>query len=88
MPGTSILDGVSGDTPGSHPVPLLFSRIRSFMDRTDQLWDGHRINSRGIWMIRLVVSDIDGTLFDSDEIITDEAVELVRKLHRHGISFS
>lgn len=39
-------------------------------------------------MIRLVVSDIDGTLFDSDEIITDEAVELVRKLHQHGIFFS
>jgi hypothetical protein len=39
-------------------------------------------------MIKLVVSDIDGTLFDTDEVITKEAVELVSKLHQHGIFFS
>ena len=39
-------------------------------------------------MIRLVVSDIDGTLFDKDEILNEEAIRLVGKLHARGISFT
>ncbi len=39
-------------------------------------------------MIRLVVSDIDGTLFDKDEILDKEAVRLVQRLSGRGILFS
>ena len=39
-------------------------------------------------MIRLVVSDIDGTLFDKDEILDEEAVHLVQRLSGQGIFFS
>jgi Cof subfamily protein (haloacid dehalogenase superfamily) len=39
-------------------------------------------------MIRLVVSDIDGTLFDKDEILDEEAIKLVQRLYGQGILFS
>lgn len=39
-------------------------------------------------MVRLVVCDVDGTLFDKDEILDEAAVRLVAKLHAKGISFS
>jgi len=38
--------------------------------------------------IRLVVSDVDGTLLDSEKRLTDRAKDAVRKLREAGIGFS
>lgn len=38
--------------------------------------------------IRLIVSDIDGTLVDSKGILNNETIEAVRSLKSHGISFA
>jgi Cof subfamily protein (haloacid dehalogenase superfamily) len=38
--------------------------------------------------IRLVVSDLDGTLLDQKEEISSEAIELVRSLSQSGVGFS
>lgn len=45
--------------------------------------DGSRLPA-----IRLVVTDMDGTLIDSDEILSDKAVMLSRRLRDAGIMFS
>ena len=33
----------------------------------------------------LVVSDVDGTLLTKEKLLTDRAIESVRKLHQAGI---
>src|SRR5437588_1475620 len=38
--------------------------------------------------IRLVVSDVDGTLLTKDKILTDAAKAAVRRLHEAGIGFT
>jgi Cof subfamily protein (haloacid dehalogenase superfamily) len=38
--------------------------------------------------IRLVISDVDGTLVTPDKVLTDEAVLAVRELQKHGILFT
>lgn len=43
---------------------------------------------RGIVVIKLVVSDIDGTLVDRTEKLQEPAYELVKWLKEHGILFS
>ncbi|MDY4611162.1 MAG: HAD family hydrolase [Sphaerochaetaceae bacterium] len=39
-------------------------------------------------MIKLVVSDMDGTLIDADEVLSDKAIALSRRLKESGIMFS
>lgn len=39
-------------------------------------------------MIKLVLCDIDGTLIDSSEILSNKALVLAQKLHKKGIYFS
>lgn len=39
-------------------------------------------------MIKLVVSDLDGTMFDKSCVVPEEAVALVRRLHENNILFS
>ena len=36
----------------------------------------------------LVVSDVDGTLLTKEKLLTDRAIESVRKLHEAGIGFT
>lgn len=38
--------------------------------------------------IRLVLSDVDGTLLTSDKVLTDATVDAVRALHAAGIAFT
>jgi Cof subfamily protein (haloacid dehalogenase superfamily) len=38
--------------------------------------------------IRLLLSDVDGTLVTQDKVLTDRAVAAVRKLHNAGITFA
>jgi len=38
--------------------------------------------------IKLVVADLDGTLLDSDGMISEEAAEMIRKLRHSGVVFS
>jgi hypothetical protein len=38
--------------------------------------------------IRLIVSDMDGTLLDDDKEVHEEFWPLVRELHRRGVAFS
>jgi Cof subfamily protein (haloacid dehalogenase superfamily) len=38
--------------------------------------------------IALVVSDVDGTLLTKDKLLTDRAIDAVRKLHEAGIGFT
>jgi Cof subfamily protein (haloacid dehalogenase superfamily) len=38
--------------------------------------------------IRLLVSDIDGTLITSDKVLTDRTVDAVQRLHASGIRFA
>ncbi|MGC2174180.1 MAG: Cof-type HAD-IIB family hydrolase [Acidimicrobiales bacterium] len=38
--------------------------------------------------IRLVISDVDGTLVTPDKVLTDEAILAVRQLRKHGIFFT
>lgn len=39
-------------------------------------------------MIRLIVTDLDGTFLDKNREISDEAVEMVRTLQRRGVDFT
>ena len=39
-------------------------------------------------MIRLLLSDIDGTLVRSDKSLSDRSIEAVRKLHDADIHFA
>ena len=39
-------------------------------------------------MIRLIVTDLDGTLLDEDRTISDEAVEIIRAVSRRGVDFT
>ena len=39
-------------------------------------------------MIKLVVSDLDGTLLDDKKILRQEAVDCIRKLRKKGIYFA
>ena len=47
--------------------------------------DGKKINKA---KIRLVVSDLDGTLIGKDEVLSKKAIELSKKLHTAGVMFS
>jgi Cof subfamily protein (haloacid dehalogenase superfamily) len=38
--------------------------------------------------IRLVIADVDGTLVTQDKVLTDRAIEAVRRLRQQGIRFS
>lgn len=38
--------------------------------------------------IRLVLSDVDGTLLTHDKVLTDRAIKAVQKLHERGIHFT
>ena len=38
--------------------------------------------------IKLVVADLDGTLLDNEGMISEEAVEMIRKLRKSGLMFS
>lgn len=39
-------------------------------------------------MIKLVISDMDGTLIDKDEVLSDKAINIARRLHDQGILFT
>ena len=39
-------------------------------------------------MIKLVISDMDGTLIDRDEILSHKAIDIARRLHDQGILFT
>ena len=45
-------------------------------------------SDRGISPIRLLVSDIDGTLITPDKTLTDRTVDAVHRLHAAGIQFA
>ena len=38
--------------------------------------------------IRLMLADVDGTLVTPDKVLTDRAVDAVRRLHAAGILFA
>lgn len=39
-------------------------------------------------MIKLVASDMDGTLLDQNQYVPEETFDLIRRLHAHGIVFA
>jgi Cof subfamily protein (haloacid dehalogenase superfamily) len=44
--------------------------------------------SGGAVQIRLVIADVDGTLVNSQKVLTERSVEAVRSLHEAGIAFA
>ena len=43
---------------------------------------------RGDYVVKLVISDMDGTLIDKDEVLSEKAVNIVHALKEKGIMFT